>query len=188
MQSLSQTPRNRLFRVALATGIAAVMSASLWAADDPVRVAAKDASGREIFVVEQTYSGKKPLDPRTRLPHSPDDVDTDFYKITYRNVSDQPIAVKRFASGLRYGTGTIVGQKDAEGREAWGNGLKPRDLTAQPMFNKNILAPGASITSEGFIYGRTSPNYMDRVIEIDHAGTPHELKWEMRYQRGTMFR
>lgn len=156
-----------------------------FAADEPLRAVARDAQGVEVFVVELTYVGKKPLDARTRLPHNPDDVDTDFYKVTFRNPTTRPVTLKHYASGLRYGTGTIVGQASTTGGDSWGAGLQPRDLVKQPMFDNNVLAPGRTVTAEHFIYGKISPNYFDRVMRIEHDGAMYEVKWEMRYSRGT---
>ena len=158
------------------------------ATDAPTRAVARDAQGREVFVVELEYAGKKPQDTRTRVPHNPDEVDTDFYKVTFRNPTDKPITLKHYASGLRYGTGSIVGQTSASGGESWGAGLQPRDLARQSMFDGNVLAAGRTVTAEHFIFGKISPNYMDRVMRIEHDGATYEVKWEMRYSRGTGLR
>jgi hypothetical protein len=155
------------------------------AADEPTRAVARDAQGAEVFVVELLYVGKKPLDARTRLPHNPDDVDTDFYKVTFRNPTTKPVTLKHYASGLRYGAGTIVGQTSAAGGDSWGAGLQARDLVKQPMFDNNVLAAGRTVTAEHFIYGKISPNYFDRMMRIEHDGAMYEVKWEMRYSRGT---
>lgn len=166
-------------------GILGVTSLPAFATDEPTRAAARDAQGVEVFVVELLYVGKKPLDARTRLPHNPDDVDTDFYKVTFRNPTTKPVTLKHYASGLRYGTGTIVGQTSAIGGDSWGAGLQPRDLVKQPMFDNNVLAAGRTVTAEHFIYGKTSPNYFDRMMRVEHDGATYEVKWEMRYSRGT---
>lgn len=168
-------------------GLASVASVAL-AVDTPTRAVARDTQGREVFVVELEYVGKKPLDARTRLPHNTDEVDTDFYKVTFRNPTDRPVMLKHYASGLRYGTGSIVGQMGASGGESWGAGLQPRDLVKQPMFDGNVLAAGRSVVAEHFIFGKLSPNFMDRVMRIEHDGATYEVKWEMRYSRGTGLR
>lgn len=191
MQQLLPNDSKRILR-AMLTGcvlaISTIVTGTAHAADEPVRVAARDAQGREVFVIEQVYVGKKPTDPKTRVPHNPDDVDTDFYKVSFHNPTGQPVMVKRFAAGLRYGTGTVIGQKSSGGADAWGAGLQERDLVRQPMFADNVLAAGRTVTSEYFIYGKTSPNYFDRAIMVEHEGKTYELKWEMRYVRGSTFR
>ena len=179
------TPVARNLLVALALLTLGASSLPVFAADEPTRAVARDAHGVEVFVVELLYVGKKPLDARTRLPHNPDDVDTDFYKVTFRNPTTKPVTLKHYASGLRYGTGTIVGQASAVGGDSWGAGLQARDLVKQPMFDNNVLAAGRTVTAEHFIYGKTSPNYFDRVMRIEHDGATYEVKWEMRYSRGT---
>jgi hypothetical protein len=159
-----------------------------FAAEEPSRAVARDAQGVEVFVVELLYVGKKPLDARTRLPHNPDEIDTDFYKVTFRNPTAKPVTLKHYASGLRYGAGTIVGQTSTLGSDSWGAGLQARDLVKQPMFDNNVLAAGRTVTAEHFIYGKISPNYFDRVMRVEHDGAVYEVKWEMRYSRGTAAR
>ena len=135
-------------------------------------------------MLEQTYNGKRPQNPSTRVPHDPEQVDTDFYQLTYRNLTQDPIIVKRFAQGLRYGTGSLIGQQSSGSTDSWGAGLQERDLVKQPMFGRNMITPDRPVGGEVFIYGRLSPNYLDRVMEIEHLGKRYELKWGMRYSSG----
>jgi hypothetical protein len=72
---------------------------------------------------------------------------------------------------LRYGARTMVGMKSAatSSNDSWGAGLQVRDLVAQPMFDKNVLAAGKSQTGEYF---------------ISTKGKTYELKWEMFFSKG----
>jgi hypothetical protein len=154
-------------------------------AREPIRVVATDKAGKEIFAVEQVYNGKRQKNPNTKPTRDPDRFETDFYQITYKNLSSEPILVKRLALGVRYGTGTMVGVKNAStsSNDSWGAGLQERDLTAQPMFDKNVLAAGKSQTGEYFISTKDL-NYIDRVIQIEHLGKTYDLKWEMLFSKG----
>jgi hypothetical protein len=154
-------------------------------AREPIRLVAIDAAGAEIFSVEQTYNGKRQKNPNTKPTRDPERFETDFYQITYKNLSSLPITVKRMALGVRYGTGTMVGVKSAatSSNDSWGAGLQERDLVAQPMFDKNVLAAGKSQTGEYFISMRDL-NYIDRVIQIEHFGKTYDLKWEMLFSIG----
>lgn len=154
-------------------------------AREPIRALAKDSAGNDIFAVEQVYNGKRQKNPNTKPTRDPDRFETDFYQITYKNLSNEPVTVKRLALGLRYGTGTMAGIKNAatSSNDSWGAGLKERDLTAQPMFDKNVLAAGKSQTGEYFISTKDM-NYIDRVIQIEHLGKTYELKWEMLFFKG----
>jgi hypothetical protein len=76
-----------------------------------MRLVAKDAVGAEFFSIEQTYNGKRQKNPNTKPTRDPDRFETDFYQITYKNLSNEPITVKRMALGVRYGTGTMAGVK-----------------------------------------------------------------------------
>jgi hypothetical protein len=167
---------------ALIFGLVTVMAAH---AREPIRVVATDSAGKEIFAVEQVYNGKRQKNPNTKPTRDPDRFETDFYQITYKNLSSEPITVKRLALGLRYGTGTMVGIKNAatSSNDSWGAGLQERDLTVQPMFDKNVLAAGKSQTGEYFISTKDM-NYIDRVIQIEHLGKTYELKWEMLFSKG----
>jgi hypothetical protein len=163
----------------------AIMTTGLAHAREPFRVVANDGAGKEIFAVEQAYNGKRQKNPNTKPTRDPDRFETDFYQITYKNLSSEPIIVKRFALGLRHGTGTIVGLKSAttSSNDSWGAGLQERDLTTQPMFDKNVLGASKSQTGEYFISTRDM-NYIDRVIQIEHLGKTYELKWEMLFSKG----
>lgn len=154
-------------------------------AREPIRAVAKDSAGNDIFVIEQVYNGKRQKNPNTKPSRDPDRFETDFYQITYKNLSNEPVTVKRLALGLRYGTGTMVGIKNTatSSNDSWGAGLQERDLTAQPMFDKNVLAAGKSQTGEYFISTKDM-NYIDRVIQIEHLGKTYELKWEMLFSKG----
>jgi len=154
-------------------------------AREPMRLVAKNATGAEIFSIEQTYNGKRQKNPNTKPTRDPDRFETDFYQITYKNLSNEPITVKRMALGVRYGTGTIAGVKSTatNSNDSWGAGLQERDLAAQPMFDQNVLAAGKSQSGEYFISTRDM-NYIDRVIQIEHLGKTYELKWEMLFSKG----
>jgi hypothetical protein len=168
-------------------GLIALLIACTFCANarEPIRLVATDAAGAEIFSVEQTYNGKRQKNPNTKPTRDPERFETDFYQITYKNLSNMPITVKRMALGVRYGTGTMVGVKSAatSSNDSWGAGLQERDLVAQPMFDKNVLAAGKSQTGEYFISTRDL-NYIDRVIQIEHLGKTYELKWEMLFSKG----
>mgnify|MGYP006382073247 FL=1 len=152
-------------------------------AREPIRVVATDSAGKEIFSVEQIYNGKRAKNPNTKPNRDPEKFETDFYQIIYKNLSNEPVLVKRIALGLRHGAGTIVGIKKGDSNDSWGAGLQERDLTAQPMFDKNVLAAGKSQSSEYFI-STNDLNYIDRVIQIEHLGKTYDLKWEMKFSKG----
>ena len=76
-------------------------------AREPIRVAVQDSSGKEIFVIEQVYNGKRQKNPNTKPGKDPEKFETDFYQITYRNMSNEPVTVKRMALGLRHGLATM---------------------------------------------------------------------------------
>jgi hypothetical protein len=164
----------------LATALAFAISAH---AREPIRVVATDSAGKEIFSVEQVYNGKRSKNPNTKPNRDPAQFETDFYQITYKNLSNEPIVLKRIAIGLRYGTGTIVGVKKDNNADSWGAGLQERDLTVQPMFDKNVLAAEKSQTGEYFI-STNGVNFIDRVIQIEHLGKTYDLKWEMKFSKG----
>lgn len=170
------------FQLILATALAFGISAH---AREPIRVVATESAGKEIFSVEQIYNGKRAKNPNTKPSRDPEKFETDFYQITYKNLSTEPILVKRLALGLRYGTGTMVGVKQAStgSGDSWGAGLQDRDLTTQPLFDKNVLAAGKSQSGEYFI-STNNMNYIDRIIQIEHLGKTYDLKWEMLFSKG----
>ena len=152
-------------------------------ARDPIRVAVQDSSGKEIFVIEQVYNGKRQKNPNTKPNRDPEKFETDFYQITYKNLSDDPINVKRMALGLRHGAFNLYGVKkdDSDGRLV--SGLLDIDLNQKPMFTNNVLASKRSQTGEYFI-STNGPNFIDRIIQIEHLGKTYELKWEMPFYKG----
>lgn len=152
-------------------------------ARDPEHFAVTESAGKEILVVVQVYNGKRPKSPNTKPTCDPEKFDVDFYQITYKNLSTDPTTVKRMASGLRYGAGTIVGVKKGEANDSWGGGLQERDLAIQPMFDNNVLAAGKSISDEAFITTNRI-DFLDRVMQIEHLGKTYDLKWGMKYYKG----
>ena len=152
-------------------------------ARDPIRVAALDAAGKEIFVIEQVYNGKRQKNPNTKPNRDPEKYETDFYQITYKNVSDEPITVNRLALGLRHGAANLYGVKkgDSDGRLV--SGLVDIDLSQKPMFSNNVLGPKRTQSGEYFI-STSGPNSIDRIIQIEHLGKTYELKWEMPFNKG----
>ncbi len=164
----------------LATALALITTAF---AREPIRVVATDSAGKEIFSVEQIYNGKRAKNPNTKPNRDPEKFETDFYQIIYKNLSKEPVFVKRIALGLRHGAGTMVGVKKGDANDSWGAGLQERDLTAQPMFDKNVLAAGRSQSGEYFI-STNDMNYIDRIIQIEHLGKTYDLKWEMLFSKG----
>lgn len=152
-------------------------------AREPIRVAVQDSSGKEIFVIEQVYNGKRQKNPNTKPGKDPEKFETDFYQITYRNMSSEPVAVKRMALGLRYGAGTMVGVRKSSSEDSWGTGLQEMDLALKPMFSNNVLGPKRTQTGEYFI-STNGPNFIDRIIQIEHVGKTYELKWEMPFIKG----
>ena len=79
----------------------------------------------------------------------------------------------------------MVGVKKGDANDSWGAGLQERDLTAQPMFDKNVLAAGRSQSGEYFI-STNDMNYIDRIIQIEHLGKTYDLKWEMLFSKGEL--
>ena len=152
-------------------------------ARDPIRVAALDAAGKEIFVIEQVYNGKRQKNPNTKPSRDPEIFETDFYQITYRNVSSEPVTVKRMALGLRHGAGTMFGVRKGNSEDSWGAGLQEMDLGLKPMFSNNVLGPKRTQSGEYFI-STAGPNFIDRIIQIEHLGKTYELKWEMPFYKG----
>ena len=152
-------------------------------AREPIRVAALDAAGKEIFVIEQVYNGKRQKNPNTKPSRDPEKFETDFYQITYKNLSSEPVTVKRMALGLRHGAGTMVGVRKSNSEDSWGAGLQEMDLALKPMFSNNVLGPKRSQTGEYFI-STNGPNFIDRVIQIEHLGKTYDLKWEMPFYKG----
>ncbi|HMS25858.1 MAG TPA: hypothetical protein PKC80_00570 [Burkholderiaceae bacterium] len=152
-------------------------------ARDPIRVAALDSSGKEIFVIEQVYNGKRQKNPNTKPSRDPEKYETDFYQITYRNMSSEPVTVKRMALGLRNGAGTMVGVRKNNSEDSWGAGLQEMDLALKPMFSNNVLGPKRTQTGEYFI-STNGPNFIDRIIQIEHVSKTYELKWEMPFIKG----
>lgn len=152
-------------------------------AREPERFVVTDSAGKELLVVDLVYNGKRPKSPNTRPSRDPEKFETDFYQMSFKNLSAEPIVLKRMALGLRHGTGTVVGLKKGDSNESWGAGLQERDLTAQPMFDKNTLAPGKVYSAEYFI-STNGVNFMDRMIQIEHLGKSYELKWGMKFSAG----
>ena len=152
-------------------------------ARDPIRVAALDGSGKEIFVIEQVYNGKRQKNPKTKPSRDPEKFETDFYQITYKNLSEDPKSVKRMALGLRHGAANLYGVKkgDSDGRLV--SGLVDIDLSQKPMFNNNVLGAKRNHTWEYFI-STNGPNFIDRIIQIEHLGKTYELKWEKPFYNG----
>ena len=152
-------------------------------ARDGERFVVTDSSGKEIFAVEQVYNGKRPKNLNTRPSRDPEKFETDFYQISFKNLSAEPIVLKKMALGLRYGAGTVVGLKKGDANDTWGAGLQERDLATQPLFDKNVLSAGKVYSGEYFISTK-GVNYMDRVIQIEHQGKTYELKWGMKFSPG----
>ena len=98
-------------------------------------------------------------------------------------MSSEPVAVKRMALGLRYGAGTMVGVRKSSSEDSWGTGLHEMDLALKPMFSNNVLGPKRTQTGEYFI-STNGPNFIDRIIQIEHLGKTYELKWEMPFYKG----
>jgi hypothetical protein len=171
----------RLFNSALVLVLSFIAATAQ--ARDPERFAITDSAGKEIFVVDQVYNGKRAKNPNTKPTRDPERFDVDFYQITYKNLSADPITVMRMASGLRYGVGTIAGVKKGDANDSWGAGFQERDLSAQPMFDNNVLAAGKSTSGEAFIT-TNGINFLDRVIQIEHLGKTYDLKWGMKYYKG----
>lgn len=158
--------------------------ASAWAqARDNERFVVKDEAGKEILAVEQVYNGKRPKNPNTRPSRDPEKFETDFYQMSFKNLTTEPIVLKRMALGLRHGAGTVVGLKKGDGNDSWGAGMQERDLAAQPLFDKNVFAPGKVYSAEYFI-STNGVNFMDRLIQIEHLGKTYELKWGMKFSFG----
>lgn len=152
-------------------------------AREPERFVVTDSAGKELLVVEQVYNGKRPKNPNTRPSRDPEKFETDFYQMSFKNLSAEPIVLKRMALGLRFGAGTVVGLKKGDTNDIFAAGLQERDLTVQPMFDKNTFAPGKVYSAEYFISTNAS-NSMDRVIQIEHLGKTYELKWGMKFAFG----
>ncbi len=62
-------------------------------------------------------------------------------------------------------------------------GLQERDLALQPMFDKNVFAPGKVYSQEYFI-STNGTSFMDRAIQIEHLSKTYELKWGMKFAFG----
>ena len=155
-----------------------------WAlARDTERFVVSDSAGKEILAVEQVYNGKRPKNPNTRPSRDPEKFETDFYQMSFKNLTTEPIVLKRMALGLRHGAGTVVGLKKGDGNDSWGAGMQERDLAAQPLFDKNVFAPGKVYSAEYFI-STNGVNFMDRLIQIEHLGKTYELKWGMKFSFG----
>ena len=155
-----------------------------WAqARDSERFVVTDSIGKEILAVEQVYNGKRAKNPNTRPSRDPEKFETDFYQMSFKNLTAEPIVLKRMALGLRYGAGTVVGVKKGDANDTWGAGLQERDLAVQPMFDKNSFTPGKLYSAEYFISAK-GVNYMDRTIQIEHLGKSYELKWGMKFSPG----
>lgn len=155
-----------------------------WAlARDTERFVVTDAAGKELLVVEQVYNGKRPKNPNTRPSRDPEKFETDFYQMSFKNLTAEPIVLKRMALGLRHGAGTVVGIKKGDANEAWGAGLQELNLDTQPMFDKNVFSPGKVYSREYFVTANIV-NFMDRVIQIEHLGKTYELKWGMKFSFG----
>ena len=169
----------------LKTGFSILLAlAAAWVqAREPERFVVSDSAGKEILAVEQVYNGKRPKNPNTRPSRDPEKFETDFYQMSFKNLTTEPIVLKRMALGLRHGAGTVVGLKKGDGNDSWGAGMQERDLAAQPLFDKNVFAPGKVYSAEYFI-STNGVNFMDRLIQIEHLGKTYELKWGMKFSFG----
>ena len=155
-----------------------------WAlARDTERFVVSDSAGKEILAVEQVYNGKRPKNPNTRPSRDPEKFETDFYQMSFKNLTAEPIVLKRMALGLRHGAGTVAGLKKGDSNDSWGAGMQERDLAVQPLFDKNDFAPGKVYSAEYFI-STNGVNFMDRLIQIEHLGKTYELKWGMKFSFG----
>jgi hypothetical protein len=152
-------------------------------ARDTERFVVTDTAGKELLAVEQVYNGKRPKSPNTRPSRDPEKFETDFYQMSFKNLTTEPIVLKRMALGMRHGAGTVVGIKKGDANEAWGAGLQELNLETQPMFDKNVFSPGKVYSREYFVTANIV-NYMDRVIQIEHLGKTYELKWGMKFSFG----
>ncbi len=148
------------------------------------RLEIKSEAGQTLLIVEQEYLGKKPPPNMPKLPHDPAAVDTDFYRLTYRNVSGAPLNLVRYAIGLRFGAGTLYGVKSDQGSDTFGGGLKEIDLKRQIMFDKNAFPVGYTRTYSHWVSSPRGANYMDREIAIEHDGKQLTLRWAMQYVKG----
>ena len=160
-----------------------IFASGLAQARDTERFVITDAAGKELLAVEQVYNGKRAKNPNTRPSRDPEKFETDFYQMSFKNLSDQPVTLKKMAIGLRFGVGTVAGLKKGDANETWGAGLQERDLAVQPMFDKNVASPGKVYSGEYFISTK-GINFMDRLIQIEHLGKTYELKWGMKFSPG----